>query len=67
MADWLDEKLDSSAQHPFRARFQLRGRDRVTAELSGPSTIQMHARDLIARRLARAEPYKDGKEIPTPT
>jgi hypothetical protein len=28
MTDSLDQKLDAIAQHPFRAKFHLRGRDR---------------------------------------
>ena len=52
MPDSLDDKLDAIARHPFRAKFQLRGRDRVTAELRGLSTLQLDARDLIASRLA---------------
>jgi len=52
------------ARHPFRAKFHLRGRDRVTAESSSPSTMRLHARDLIAKRLAPAEPYKDGRQTP---
>jgi Domain of unknown function (DUF4186) len=64
MPDSLDRKLDAIAQHPFRAKFHLRGRDRATAELKGLSTMRWHARDLIAKRLAPAEPYKDGKQTP---
>jgi hypothetical protein len=64
MPDSLDDKLDAIARHPFRATFHLRGRDRVTAELRGPSTIRLHARDLIAKRLAPAEPRNDGKQTP---
>jgi len=60
----LDQKLDTIARHPFRAKFHLRGRDRATAELNGPATIRRHAGDLIARRLAPAEPYKDGRQTP---
>ncbi|MEU6321248.1 DUF4186 domain-containing protein [Streptomyces sp. NPDC047009] len=60
----LDQRLDVIARHPFRARFHLRGRDLATAELSGPGTLRRHAYDLIARRLAPAEPYKDGKQTP---
>jgi len=62
--DPLDEKLDAIAQHPFRAKFHLHGRERVTAELSSPSTMRLHAHDLIARRLAPAEPHRDGKQTP---
>jgi hypothetical protein len=60
----LDGRLDRIARHPFRAKFRLRGRDLATAELKGPATIRWHAYDLIARRLAPAEPYKDGKQTP---
>ena len=60
----LDERLDAVARHPFRARFHLRGRDLATARLKGPATIRWHAYDLVAERLAAAEPYKDGKQTP---
>ncbi|WP_431967603.1 DUF4186 domain-containing protein [Actinacidiphila sp. bgisy160] len=62
--DAVDRRLDAVARHPFRARFHLRGRDRVTAGLNGPSTIRWHAHDLVAKRLAPAAPYKDGKQTP---
>jgi hypothetical protein len=64
MPDSLDQRLDTIARQPFRAKFHLRGRERLTAELSGPSTMRWHAYDLIAKRLAPAEPYKDGKQTP---
>ena len=60
----LDQKLDAVARHPFRAKFHLRGRDLATARLKGPSTIRWHAYDLVAGRLAPAEPYKDGRQTP---
>ncbi|MEU8030038.1 DUF4186 domain-containing protein [Streptomyces sp. NPDC049099] len=60
----LDRRLDALARQPFRAKFHLRGRDRATAELKGPATIRWHAYDLIAKRLAPAQPYKDGKQTP---
>jgi Domain of unknown function (DUF4186) len=60
----LDDKLDALARQPFRARFHLRGPDRATAQLRGPATMRLHARDLIARRLAPAEPRNDGKQTP---
>jgi hypothetical protein len=46
MPDSLDQKLDALARQPFRAKFHLRGRERVTAEQSAPSTLRLHARDL---------------------
>jgi hypothetical protein len=64
MPDSLDQKLDALARQPFRAKFHLRGRERLTAEESAPSTLRLHARDLIAKRLAPAEPYHDGKQTP---
>jgi hypothetical protein len=60
----LDERLILIGRQPFRAKFHLRGRERAKAELSAASTMRWHARDLITRRLAPAEPYKDGKQTP---
>ena len=60
----LDDKLDALARQPFRVRFHLRGGDRATAQLRGPATMRLHARDLIARRLAPAEPRNDGRQTP---
>jgi Domain of unknown function (DUF4186) len=60
----IDRKLDAIARQPFRAKFHLRGRDRVTAELKDPATLRLHARDLIAARLAPAEPHNDGRQTP---
>jgi Domain of unknown function (DUF4186) len=64
MPDPLGEKLDVIARHPFRAKFQLRGRERATADLGGPATMRRHAQELIAKRLAPAEPDKDGRQTP---
>ncbi|MET8451517.1 DUF4186 domain-containing protein [Streptomyces sp. NPDC005209] len=60
----LDRRLDDIARHPFRAKFRLRGRDRATAESTGPSALRWQAYDLIAERLAPAAPYKDGRQTP---
>jgi len=57
-------RLDLIARHPFRAKFHLHGRERVTAELSDPATMRLHAYDLVAKRLAPAEPAKDGRQTP---
>jgi hypothetical protein len=65
MPDSLDRKLDAIGRQPFRAKFHLRGRERVTAEQAAPATLRLHARDLVTRRLAPAEPYHDGKQTPT--
>lgn len=60
----LDARIAEIGRQPFRARFHLRGRDRATAILRGPSAIRAHANDLIARRLAPAFPRNDGKQTP---
>ncbi|MFH8337080.1 DUF4186 domain-containing protein [Streptomyces sp. AM6-12] len=60
----LDQRLDALARQPFRARFRLRGRERVIAGEKGPATLRWHAYDLIGKRLAPAAPYKDGKQTP---
>ena len=39
-------------------------RDRATVELRGMDAIRAHAHDLIAKRLAPAEPHEDGKQTP---
>lgn len=64
MPDSLNQRLDTLARRPFRAKFHLRGPERVKAELSDPSTLRWHAYDLIAKRLAPAEPYHDGEQTP---
>jgi hypothetical protein len=60
----LDALIDRIGKQPFRAKFHLRGRDRATAILRGPSAIRAHAHDLIAQRLAQAHPRNDGKQTP---
>ena len=60
----LDALLDRIARQPFRARFHVRGRDRAIVDLRGLPTVRVHAADLIAKRLAPAEPVNDGKQTP---
>ncbi|MGP0036573.1 MAG: DUF4186 domain-containing protein [Solirubrobacteraceae bacterium] len=60
----LDETLRALARQPFRARFHLRGRDAATVELRGMEVIRVHAAELLAKRLAPAEPHNDGKQTP---
>lgn len=59
----LDQRLDAIGRQPFRVKFRLRGRERAAAA-SDPARIRSHAYDLIAQRLAPAEPAKDGKQTP---
>jgi hypothetical protein len=60
----LDARIDRIRTHPFRARFRLRGRDRGLAQLRGATTLRRHAHELIAVKLAPAEPAKDGTQTP---
>lgn len=62
--DDLDARLQRIGQHHFRAKFRLYGRDRAVVDLRGIATVRKHARDLIERRLAPAEPRKDGRQTP---
>ncbi|MFE7313762.1 DUF4186 domain-containing protein [Streptomyces sp. NPDC057555] len=62
--DDLDAKLRRIGQQDFRAKFRLYGRDRAVVDLRGIATVRKHAEELIDRRLAPAEPYKDGRQTP---
>jgi len=64
MPDEIDERLDRLASQPFRARFALRGPERVTAESRTPSALRQHARDIIRARVAPAQPRNDGRQTP---
>jgi hypothetical protein len=63
-ADAIDRRLDVIGRHPFRAKFHLRGRERAEVQLRGMTTIRRHAADLLAKRLAPAQPAKDGRQTP---
>jgi hypothetical protein len=62
--DSIDARLGRITRTRFRSKFHLRGRDRGTVELRGIETIRRNAEDFIARRLAPAQPFKDGKQTP---
>lgn len=62
--DDLDARLSRIGQHPSRAKFRLRGRDRAIVDLRGRATVSKHAHELIEKRLAPAEPRNDGKQTP---
>jgi hypothetical protein len=59
-----DMRLDAIGNQRFRARFHLRGRDRGLAQLRGPAVVREHAASFIAKRVAPANPDKDGKQTP---
>ena len=60
----IDARIEQIGTQPFRAKFHLRGRDRGLAQLRGPETLRRHAEELIAKKLAPAEPANDGKQTP---
>jgi hypothetical protein len=60
----IDRRIDALAKHRFRAKFHLYGRDRALVLLRGRGTIREHAEDFIAKRVAPAQPRKDGKQTP---
>jgi hypothetical protein len=64
VSETIDSRIDRIGRHHFRAKFRLRGRDRGLAQLHGPERLRRHAHELIAKRLAPAEPTKDGKQTP---
>ena len=64
VVDDLDARLRRITRHRFRARFHVRGRDRAIVDLRGMPTIRKHAADLVSRRLAPAQPHKDGRQTP---
>ncbi|MFI0482099.1 DUF4186 domain-containing protein [Actinomadura sp. 9N215] len=64
MTDELNARLHRIGQHPFRAKFRLRGRDRAVVDLRGITTVRRHAEELVDRRLAPAEPRNDGRQTP---
>jgi hypothetical protein len=60
----LDDVFPALARSAFRARFHLRGPDRDYIDKKGLDTVVTHARDLLSKRLAPAEPKNDGKQTP---
>jgi hypothetical protein len=64
MSEAIDKRLDSLAKQRFRASFHLRGRERALVLLRGLRAIRSHADDLIATRVAPANPTSDGKQTP---
>jgi hypothetical protein len=63
-AQLIDRRLDTIGRHPFRAKFHLRGRERAEVTLRGMATIRKHAAELLATRMAPAQPVKDGRQTP---
>ena len=62
----LDSRLDAIGAQRFRAKFHLHpgSRDRSIAMVRGPAAMRQHASEIIAKRLAPAQPHKDGRQTP---
>jgi hypothetical protein len=60
----LDDVFVALSASAFRRKFRLDGRDAQYLRMRGLTVVLEHARDLIARRLAPAEPDKDGRQTP---
>lgn len=60
----LEPLFDRLARSTFRSRFRLGPKERQYCWDKGAETIDQHAADFIARRLAPAHPANDGKQTP---
>ena len=60
----LDDVFPALATSAFRRRFHLSPKDRDYLETRGLPAVLVQAEELIARRLARANPPNDGKQTP---
>jgi hypothetical protein len=62
--DDLEAVFERLARSSFRRRFRLGKQDRAYLQARGLPVVLAHARDVIDRRLAAAEPRNDGKQTP---
>lgn len=60
----LDQVFAGLAASPFRTRFRLGPKERAYLEDRGLGVVLEHASDFVAKRLAPAQPVKDGKQTP---
>jgi len=60
----LDPLFARLARSAFRSRFKLGVKDRQYCWDKGAETIDQHAADFVAKRLAPAHPANDGKQTP---
>ena len=59
-----EELFDRLRQSRFRSRFRLTGKDRDYVAIRPREVLAAHARDIVTKRLAPAQPYKDGRQTP---
>ena len=60
----MDELFARLGRSRFRSRFRLRGDDLAYLRRRGMETVLRHANEMIAARLAPAEPLNDGSQTP---
>jgi predicted Fe-S protein YdhL (DUF1289 family) len=60
----LDEVFERLRGSAFRRRFRLRGDDLAYLRRRGMDTVVRHADEMIAARLAPADPPNDGSQTP---
>lgn len=60
----INRLLDRLEGSKFRASFRLGPKEQAMLRDKGSDTIRRHAHELIAARLADAEPRNDGKQTP---
>ncbi|MDY1035691.1 DUF4186 domain-containing protein [Lelliottia sp. CFBP8978] len=60
----LDPLFARLSRSTFRSRFRLGAKEQQYCRDKGADTIDQHAADFIARRLAPAFPVNDGKQTP---
>ena len=60
----IDDLFTALRGSPFRQRFRLGARERAYLAEKGLPAVLDHAAELIAQRLAPAEPRNDGKQTP---
>ena len=62
--EWFADLFLRLGKSNFRSKFKLSQKDKIYIEEKGIETIESHARDFIANRLASAFPNNDGKQTP---
>jgi len=60
----IDSAFGRLARSSFRRKFRLRGKELAYLETWGLPHVMKQAADLIAKRLAPAEPPNDGRQTP---
>lgn len=62
--EWFEGLFFRLAKSDFRRKFKLSPKDKLYIDEKGLDTIESHARDFIAKRLAPENPANDGKQTP---